>query len=59
MRIDVRETALQLRALFRICFLKPNSWREIAIAIIAISFAPLVMFVCIMSNTKLVGDKDW
>ena len=59
MRIDVRETFLQLRALFRICFLRPNSWREIAIALIAVTFAPLVVFVCIMANTKFVGDKDW
>ncbi|MEX2666429.1 hypothetical protein [Candidatus Uabimicrobium amorphum] len=59
MKIDVRETFLQLRAMFRICFLKPNSWREIAIALIAVTFAPLVVLVCILSNTKFVGDKDW
>ncbi|NUM34854.1 MAG: hypothetical protein HUU50_09930 [Candidatus Brocadiae bacterium] len=51
MKIDIRETAYQLKALVRLCILKPNSWREIAIGLIALTFAPLVILVCIFANS--------
>lgn len=52
MWIDIRECFFQLRALVRICYLRPNSWREIAIGIIVLLFLPLVLLVCILANTK-------
>ena len=56
MYIDFKETFLQLRALFNLCILKPNSWREILIGIIALVFIPLVILVCLISNIKEKGS---
>jgi hypothetical protein len=50
MFIDLKESVLQLKALVRICILRPNSWREILIGMIALAFAPLVVLVCLLSN---------
>ena len=52
MHIDFKEAIFQLRALIRICVFKPNSWREICIALIALFFAPLVILVCLLGNSR-------
>ncbi len=52
MYIDFHETMMQIRALVRICYFKPNGWREIVIGMIALVFAPLVILICLLSNSK-------
>ena len=52
MWIDLRETFFQLRALVRLCFFRPNSWREIAIAAITLTFLPLIILICLLSNVR-------
>lgn len=52
MWFDLREFYFQIRALVKICLFRPNSWREIAIAGIALVFLPLVVFVCLLANAK-------
>ena len=52
MSIDLRETVLQLKALVRLCILRPNSWREIMIGLIAMTFAPLIVFICLLANSE-------
>lgn len=52
MKVDVKETYFQMRALVRVCFIKTNTWREVAIGAIGITLAPLVVFICILSNSS-------
>ncbi len=52
MRINFREAILQLRAVVKICFLRPNTWREIVLGLMILVLAPLVIFICLMANVE-------
>jgi hypothetical protein len=52
MCFDVRECLLQLKALFRLCLLRPNSWREVVLGFLTILLLPLVILVCVAANIK-------